>query len=492
MRRIMHTFTAIFVSLLLCLPTPLAAQAQSLLGDRLAQAYDAGRRVEASVRFDPDDSLSMLGLLPPEDFASVQELLRTLVISVSVARPETKHEEIGFELRLADTSIASGCLIAIDDTLAVTTNLLPGKTLIFDAAEIIGGVQDSVGQLSEQFDGLQGLGEDAEAYLSIIMQWIFTEEGLISSTDEGTPRTEHRGASVETYTLRVTPDQLKRLLTALVEELSDDEAILQTLPIDMSTLDQVEQLVPTDNAMEWVVQMDEDGEIVGIAGTVPTLFGEGAQVGTFDYAHLAEDGIRKHSVTAGFVDPDVSKTDVFVSINSDAENPDTPSGRLSVLYRQVDADTATEFMLQHMYASTLATSLETLESRTKIDLQSRPSSLDAEFSAGEPSGDMDGTPDFSAAFDFQSETTAREGQDDFRCESSLGIELMGMTLGRVLVTLESAAYIPSDTAGNETVVMADLDGDALEALLQELNEGLFAALGRVMTVMPPELMMFFQ
>lgn len=56
MRAIVRKLVTRSLALLLCL-LPMAAQAQSLLGERLTMAFEAGRTIEVVVKLDLDDSL---------------------------------------------------------------------------------------------------------------------------------------------------------------------------------------------------------------------------------------------------------------------------------------------------------------------------------------------------------------------------------------------------------------------------------------------------
>jgi len=489
MKRTQNTVLAILLALLLCMAQ--VAQARSLLSDRLEQAFDAGRTIEASISLDLDDSLAMLGLLPEETFAMAQDFLRSVVLSVSVTQPAENQMEAGFALRIGDAPILDGRAWTEGDKFAATTSLLPGKTLILDAVEISQGYQESIEQITGQLGDLQGLGESAANYLFIIFEWMENTENLVTTSQEETPATPWRNASVESHTLRVTPEQLKGLLMALAEALSQDAALMQALSMTGFPLEEIEQLVPTENAAEWTFYVDGDGEITGVTGTIPAMFGDGEAQARFSYDRLTEEGVLRHRIGADFKEPGAGSTAITLETESDLTIPEAPRGSVGLQFHQADAGSTTQLSLLHAYGRTLAPDRETLESQTMLDLQNHLDMTDAGDSMDALLASMAAAANFSAALDFASDTRAK-GQDDFRCESALGLNIMGMQLGRMLMTLESSAHIPANTAGNITIDMASLDEAGLEALYEELQAGLMQALMGAMAEIPPELMMMFQ
>ena len=496
MKTIVHKLIALSLVLLFCL-APMAAQAQSLLSDRLAKAFDAGRTIEIAVGLDLDDSLGMFGLLPPESFAAMQELLRATTLRVSATQDSAGQMEIGFELRMQEVSVVDGRAWLTGDQLAVTTNLLPGKTLLIEAAELFEGFfkgfQGSMEQITAQMENPQALGVDVERYATLIADWVGSTERQVAVNEEVDPGTPWRDASAQSLTLRVTPGELKELLTTLAEELVRDEALAQTISLDASLPEAIQALAPTDNVMEWTVYLDERGEVTGAVGNLPTMFGEGAAEGRFAYDRLSAGGpallpstdtsLERHRVGVELVEEGVGVTSFSVEA---AKDPQAPRGSVHAYFRQSDKESATTLALKHAYSGTVAADRETLESSTGIDVQIQSNTADSDDSMDALLSSM-GDTTFSAALHFSSDTRAI-GPDDFLCESALGIDIMGMALGRVLVTLTSGAHVPADAVGNEAIDLAGLDAAGLAALYEELNAGLEQAMARAMAQLPPELL----
>lgn len=494
MKTIVRKLITLSLALLLCL-SPIATQAQSMLGERLAMAFEAGRTIEVIVGLDLDDNLGMLGFMLPEDFAAVQELLRATTLRITATQADADRLEICFELRVQETSLVDGRAWLTGDKLAITTNLLPGKTLLVDATELTQEFLGSMEQITDFGEDLQAIGTSAEKYLIILTDWLDNTEGLVTVSEEGTPVMLWRDASVQSYTVQVTADELKGLLATLAEELSRDEALMALLSIEESPVDMVQALVPMDSATEWTFYIDAQGGLAGVGGTVPTLFGDGAMEGAFSYQHFTansaeipfqDSSLERHNFSGQLREVGVGTSSFWLELASDPNDPNTPKGRVNVTLRQADAESTTTIALEHAYMAALSSQREMLESRTNIDVQTQTNTSGSTDSSAIMAS-LSGTTSFSAALDLTSETYV-QGQDDFICESALGLSIMETPLGRVLVTLSSGAYVPADTADNEIVDLADLDEAGQAALLEELNTGLEQAIAYALAVLPPELL----
>lgn len=492
---------ALSLSLLFCF-SPLAARAQSLLGDRLTKAFDAGKTIEVSVSLDLDDNLAMFGLMPQESFAAAQEALRATTLSVSVTRADADQAEIGFALRMRETLIADGRAWQEGDKLAVTTSLLPGKTLLMDAAALLQGFMGPMEQLTAQVDDLQSLGASGERILAVAYEWLNATPGLVAN-GEGGPATSTRDASVQSMTLRVTPEQLKELLTKVAQALAEDETLAKALSLDgmgVEPLEAIASLAPTDNAMEWTVYLDAQGGVAAVDGSVPQMFGEGATVGRFSYEHLSagrpvllplEDAESEwHRLGGQITEEGVGATSFSLEIAGNQSDPNAPNGSVQARFRQSNQESATTMALSHTYAHAFSENRQTLECQTSIDLQTQQSTAASDDPAAAILSSM-GDSAFSAALDFSGDTRVR-GQDDFTCESALGISVMGMPLGRVLVTLASNAHVPADTTGNEAIDLDALDEAGQAALSEALNAGLGNAAQSALAQLPPELLLLIQ
>jgi len=328
-------------------------------------------------------------------------------------------------------------------------------------------------QFTAQAENLQAIGENAEKYLAIIGEWVNGTEGLLTFSAEGSPGTDQRDAAAQSATLRVTPDQIKGLLLALAEELSRDEAFSQMLPGPLP-LDEIKALVPTGNAMELTIYVDEHEGIAGIDGVVPALFGDGSgATGRFAYDRLTSDGLERHSVGGEISEQGGNLFSFSLKTESDSADPQAPKGSFNLGFRQSDNASTTDMMLDHTYARALAADRETLESKTDINVLTK-------------SGGFDST--MSATLDFASDARAL-GADDVVCESSLGLSFMGMKMGNVLMTLATSAYVPADVSGNEIVDLTGLNEAGGAALTEELNAGLTRALESAMSLFPQETIM---
>lgn len=486
MRNIARKVVSLSLALLLCL-SPLAARAQSLLSDGVAQAFEAGRSVEVTLGLELDDSLGMIGLLPPESLAAMQELLRATTIKVSAVRNGEGLPELGFELRMQDTPIIDGRAWLMGDKLALTTNLLPGKKLVMDSTELLQGFEESVQQLAEQTDSLQVIGGSVEKYLAVIAGWAESTEGLLSFNEAESPETAQRDAAARSATLRVTPDQLKELLLALTQELSRDEVLMQTLSVSVSP-EEIQALVPTDNVMEWMIHFDEHDGIAGIDGVVPTMFGDAGSDGKFTYDHMSDGGVERHAFGGEIVEEGAGAVGFSLEARSDSADPQAPKGSLSLRFQQTDESSMTLLQADHTYARTLAADRETLESKTELNMQSKASAASSDDGAAIS---ITGDTVFSASLDLNSDTRTL-GESDFISENALGLNFMGLPLGRVLVTLTSGTFAPVDSAGNAIVDLEGLDEADAAALNAELNAGLERAGEQAISMLPPELLMMFQ
>lgn len=490
MRNIVRKVVSLSLALLLCL-SPLAVQAQSLLCDGVAKAFEAGRSIEATLGLELDDSVGMIGLLPSESFAAAQELLRTTTIKVFAIRNGEGLPEFGFELRMQDTPIIDGRAWQMGDKLALATNLLPGKTLVMDGTELFQGFEQSVQQFTEQADSLQAIGGSGEKYLAVIEGWVENTEGLLSLSEGEIPGTAQRDAAVRSATLRVTPDQLKELLLALVQELSRDEALMQTLPVTVSP-EEIQALVPTDNVMEWTIHFDANDGIAGVDGIVPPMFGDVASNGKFAYDHLNEGGVERHAFGGEIVAEGAGAGVVGFSLEarSDSADPQAPSGSFSLQFQQTNEASATLVQADHTYARTESSDRETLESKTELSLQTTVNAGDPDVAEAATIAAM-GDSAFSASLDFASDTR-RLGESDFISENALGLNFVGLPLGRVLVTLASGTYAPADSTGNTVVDLEGLDEAGVAALNAEWNAGLEKAGQQAVTMLPPELLSMLQ
>lgn len=483
MKNIIRKVVSLSLALLLCL-SPLAVRAQSLLSDGLTKAFEAGRSVEVSLGLELDDSLGMIGLMPPESLAAAQELLRTTTIKVSVAKNGDGLPELGFELCMQDTPIINGRAWQMGDKLALTTNLLPGKTLVMDSTELFQGFEQSAQQPTDQADSLQALGGSAEKYLGIIVDWAESTEGLLSFSEVETPRTARRNAAVRNVTLRVTPNQLKGLLLMLAQELSQDEALMQTFSVSV-LLEEIRALVPTDNVMEWKIHFDENDAIAGVDGVIPTLFGEVASDGTFTYDHLTDGGVERHAFGGEIVEEGIGAVDFSLEAQSDSADPKAPKGSFSLRFRQANEASTTLLQADHTYARTLAADREMLESKTELNMQSTANAGDTDDGT---TLSITGDTALSASLSLTSDTRSL-GESNFISENALGLDFMGLQLGRVLVTLASGAHAPADSTGNTIVDLEDLDEVGVAALSEELNAGLERAGEQAISLLPPELLM---
>lgn len=489
MKNLRQKLMVLSLGLLLCL-LPLAAQA-SLLSDRLAMAFENGRAFEASVGLDLDDSIGMLFSMPEESFLAVQQLLDTTALKASVAFDDAGLPEIGLALYMQDTLIADGHAWLMDEMLAVTTSLLPGKTLLVDGSAFIQGFQEQMEQITAQTENLQGIGDQLEKYTAIISEWADSIE--VTVNEEGSPGTRDRDAATWSATARVMPAQLKELMVALAEALSQDET-LAAFTTDMTPAD-IQALVPSDGIMEWTVYMDENEEIAGINGIVPVLFENSGVEGRFSYNHLSggrepidllDSGLERHRFGVEFTEEDVGRISLGLTAESDPGDPHAPKGRYELNLYQADTDATTEMALKHAYMRTLAEDHETLESLTDFNMQTRSNINDADDPTTAILSSM-GDSAFSAAMEIVSDTRA-QGEDDFLCESSLGISFMGLKLGSIRTSLSSVAYAQVDTSGNELIEIENLDDEGNAALEEALNVGLGLAMEQAMSMLPPELL----
>lgn len=488
MKTMTRKLTALALSLLLCL-LPIAVQAESLFNDRLTKAIDAGRTVEVAIGLELDDSLGALGLMPLESFTAVQELLRTATLRISVTQGANDQPEIGFDLRIGETPIVDGRAWLAEDRLAVTTSLLPGKTLLIDTEELFKGFQGAEDQFTALTEDFQILGASIENYVAIILDWANGAEGMFTLTQEATPGTPSQDASVQSFTLRVTPGQLKELLSKLTEEFMRADGQTKILTLNATSLEEIQALTPTDNVMEWTVRLDEQGGIASVDGVVPPMFEGSAAESVFSYQHFTansaefpseDSSLDKHNFMAQATEENVGTSSVSLSIASD---PQEPRGSMNILINQTNQNTSTIIALDHNYTGTRAADRETLESKTEVNVQMVAENTPEPGDPADTVQTMGQTTSLSAAADFTSETRI-QGQDDFICESALGISIMGMPLGRVLVTLTSSAYVPADAVGNETVDLAGLDEAGKAALNEELNAGLQQAMALAMSQSP--------
>lgn len=266
------------------------------------------------------------------------------------------------------------------------------------------------------------------------------------------------------------------------------------LTLNATSLEEIQALTPTDNVMEWTVRLDEQGGIASVDGVVPPMFVGGAAENVFSYQHFTansaefpseDSSLEKHNFMVQATEENVGTSSISLSVASD---PQEPRGSINILINQTNQNASTVIALDHNYTGTRAANRETLESKTAAQFHSESTP-----EPGDPADivqNMGQTTFLSAAADFTSETRI-QGQDDFICESTLGISIMGMPLGRVLVTLTSSAYVPVDTAGNETIDLAGLDEAGKAALNEELNAGLEQAVALAMS-QSPELLQLVQ
>lgn len=481
MASIVRKLITLFLALLLCL-VPMATHAESLLGDRFAAAFGAGKTVELSIGFEPDKNIGMFELVPEESFAVLQEILRATTLRISAMSGDAERMEFSFEVRVKEIVVMDGHIWWAGGILSATTSLLPGKTLCIDMKELAAQLGEPMEQFIAQVENLQAISASAEAYLAIIFDWLDSTEGLLSVSEGEIQGTSIQDPSVETYLLSVSPIQLQELLAVLAAGFEQDEALAQLLSLSgLSLVDGIMAFEPTDDVMELVIYLDAQGRLAGVYGTVPEMFGDVIATSSFAYAHLSagNDALRAasgedfewHRFSGEIAEKNIGSAHISLEAASDPSDPVMPKGSLSVGFSAGEEDSSISAVageLYHIYQGTIAVGQETLTSRTDFALQG-------------PYSDFA----LTATLDFYRDVrTVR--QDDFLCESTLKVSAMGMSLGRMLMTLVSHAYVPADTAGNEIIDLMSLDEAGFEALGEALSAGMQQAIGLAATAMPDE------
>lgn len=488
MKTLLRKLLSLALALLVCL-LPMAVQAESLFNERSTKAFDVGSALTVAIGVELDDNLGALGLLPQESFAAIQKVLSTTTLWISIAQGSAGLPEVSLELRIGETPIANGRAWLADEHLAVVTSLLPGKTLLIDATELFKEFEGMGEQLTALGEDLGVLSASIESCVAIIVDWASTTEGLVSASEETTEAIPWQDASVQSLTLRVTPGQLKELLTKLTKELAKVEGQTKIISVNATSLEDIEALKPTDNAMEWIIRMDAQGGIAAIEGAVPAMFEGSAAEGVIGYQHftansaqfpLMDTSHEMHNFVVKVTEEGVGSSSASVSV---AAAPDAPKGSVNILIHQSDKVSSTIIALDHNYAGTQEADRETLESQTSLKVQQIPNSPAQPGDSDAVLSGMEATTLLSARADLTSETWAR-GEDGFLCESTLGISLMDIPLGRMLVTSSSSAYASPDIRGNETVDLAALDEERGAALNEELNAGLEQAIALAMSQSP--------
>lgn len=507
MRNTFRKVITLSLALLLCL-LPLAVHAESLLGDRLARAFENGRRVEAALRIDLDDTLGEMMIMPQETLGAVQSLLQNTVIKVFAVNSGSDIPEFGFELTIQDIPIVNGSMWPESDKLAVVTNLLPGKTLLINSEELMSSLSLTTQEVTAQAEDLQNIGVQLERYLIIITEWLDSAEGILTENAQSSPSTQQRNAVDSSVTLRITSNQLKELLVKLASELSQDDALMQMLSsyvtLSDSTasvgsigdfLSEAQALVTNTNTMQLTILTDAQEEVAGIEGVIPNMFGDHVTETSFTYDHLTDSGKQRNGFIASLADEETGLTSIDFEQISNEAIPEAPNGSMALrVHQQSNSDLSTvDFLINHTYARALATDHETITGQTEVSFSSTSGISPSENSEDLMNSMIASMQDFAFAIgaDFTSDTRV-QGDLDFTSDSTLELNMMGMKLGRILVSLSSSVSTATDTSSNTIVDMENLSDSEMIALEEELNNGVMMALMGAMSVLPPELLQMMQ
>lgn len=476
----------------------LAGADGSLLTERMNQAYESGRQVGAVFSAKLGDGLQMF--LPGETFNAVQQLLADTRIVARWAKDEAGLPVVGFEIGIQDVQVLDGTMRMAEDTVAVETSLLPGKTVLMPL--------NSLGELAQQqplpvqVDGqTAALFEGAlETYLGIVTSWAMETDGLFTQSEIETASTDIRGGAVRSDHLLVTAAQLKDLLVRLLGEFEKDAELQSALDAFLSAngdyegsmsdaakelYESARGLAPLDGALKLDMYSGSEGDLVGLDLLMDPMFEGLAGTAFAQYDMLTEDGYEAYAFQArlGFEDGGMAATKVSYSVEESHTEPVLKSDLLlRGMFQPTDADLISQITLTDARQTEQSEGQERLTDTIEFTMESLgPDGTGRDGGSAQP----------SVAISTQA-ITNEEASDAFNSDISVLLQALGMEFATLYLNLAADEYVPADTSGNMVIDLSVTTPEEQDALAEELQMGLMTALMNAMQAVPPELLQMLQ
>ncbi len=473
------------------------AQAADLLSERMGEAYESGRQVEAAVSVQLGSGGALF--LPQETFNAVQKLLNDTRIVARWVKDDAGQPVMGLEIAIQDVKLLEGEARIAGESALVTSNWLPGKTLALPLSglgEVVEQPQLPV-DLDEQT--MDMLAQAGERYLAIFAAWAQRAEGVYSESVLETAPTDARGGSVRADHLVVRGDQLQELLMAVADEFEKDEELKAMLgqylaasgqSVDIEDLaaalsQGMRDLVPTaDGALKLDLYQDENAELVGVDFTMDPLFEGMDQTAFAQYDRLIEDGHDAYAFQGrlGLADGGMAAAKFSYSALESHVEPTLDTDLLLLgMVQETQADPVSQITLTDKRHTVEGDEQEQMEDALTLTME--------QFA---PDGSaVEGAMPMSAALNTVSVTNAESG-GGFDSDTTVTLSFMGMEMGAVSVKLTSGEYVPNDISGNAVLDLSKATEAEQQALLTELQTGMAQALMSAMAVLPPELLSMIQ
>ncbi len=493
MKRLLKGLSLVLV-LVMCLALP--AQAEGLLGKCMEAAYQEGRQVEANISAQLGSGLALF--MPEDMYGAVQQLLEETRIVTRWAKDEAGEPVIGLELSIRDVQLLTGEARLAEGGLAVTTSILPGKTLILPIESVGAMAQQLPVELDDQTAAM--MAEAGERYLGIFAIWAQEMEGVYTESDQEIDATDTRGGSVRADHLVVTAEQLQELLVRLADEFASDEALQTVLgqylqasgqEIDMAELstalsEGTRNMVPlADGAVRMDFYQDADAEMVGLDFAMDPLFEDAPQTAFAQYDRLIEDGLDSYTFQGKLglgEEGGMAATKIsYRTMESHTEPTIDTELLLLGMVQEAGADPISQITLTDERHFEEGDGQERMVDTLTLTMEQ----LAPDGSAAEDAMPM------TCAVDTQSVTSAGAGED-FESDSTATLTFMGMEMGAISLKLASGEYIPQDISGNAVIDLSQATAEDQQALMEELQTGLMQAVVSAVAVLPPELLQMMQ
>lgn len=466
----------------------------SLLAERMGQAYESGRKVEVSIGAKMGSGLAMF--LPEETYGAIEQLLTDTRIVADWAKDAEGNPTMGLFIGIKEVEVLTGTARLTADGVAVTTNLLPGKTVLIPLESLtnIAEQQSLPVEINDESAAL--LMRAYETYFGILTGWAQANGGALELINETIPGTDARSEAASGMKLRLTAVQLKDLLVQLTEAFEKDTELQAALEsyseasggaessmadTAKALADMAKEFAPTDGVLTLDAYSDVEGNLVGLDFRMDPMF-EGSQETVFaQYDRLDEDGHNAYGFQGRIGFGDNGQMAAKIEYSEDAshtENLVSQDLLLLGMMQSTGADPISQITLTDKRQTALNDTQEQMTDALE---------LVAESLAPDGSAAQEGSMPMSVVISTTSVTNALGG-DDFDSETTLSVQAMGLEFAVLNLTFTSGEFVPADTSGNTVVDLSTATPEEQEALMEELQMYLGMAVMGAMQAVPPELL----
>ncbi|MDR3052064.1 MAG: hypothetical protein LBU67_10170 [Oscillospiraceae bacterium] len=482
MKRNLKKAVALLCVLALCPLAALAADAApgGLLEAQIQQALDAGRQIDATLRFALEDGVT--AMIPAEYVQPARDLLDALELRAHLAKPG----ELALELVLSGQSIISGKAYATDTGVALETSLLPGRTLMAPYEALVGLAQSSMPTSGFDLEALAPLMQSVPGYVAAIQTWVQSAMSNVQISTAPSPATAVRDAATQSVSIRITGEQYKALYVALLDTAAADTNLKQWLSdnLGVSAADfdggiaegrqAVDTLQPGDGAVDINIYAD-GAALVGMDVIVGAIFGQlKGSGGSFNYGRLTgAPGQQLHTLRLGLASGGEEAGSFTLQVALDNSEPNT--SLFGVTLDIVDAAQTGSVTagLGVQKVVTPADGAETLENTVSFSLTG--------------TGDAEGfVPAIDAGLTSSTETTVTA--DGFTSGAEITAFYNGVKQAGLRWTLADAPYTPSDASGRRVQDVTALTPEETAELGAALAQSVQALQGPVLQKLPPSVL----